>query len=55
MKSVMKEPKIRMSKDYSQFIASLNHNFVGSRTRRSSNVGHTTLREEEILTFKTQF
>lgn len=47
MKSVMEEPEIRVSKDYSQLIASLDHNFVSGRTGRGSNVGHTTLGGED--------
>ena len=47
MKSVMEEPEIRVSKDYSQLIASLDHNFVSGRTGRGSDVGHATLEGED--------
>ena len=45
VKSVVEEPKVRMSEDDSQFVAGLNHNFVSSRTGGSRNVRHTTLGE----------
>jgi hypothetical protein len=48
----VEEPKIRVSQDYSQFITSLNHNLVSSRTGRSCNVGHTTLREKNNIDFQ---
>ena len=50
----MEEPEIRVSEDYSQLIASLDHNFVSSGTGRGSDVGHATLRGRQRRTLKTQ-
>lgn len=55
LRSVVEESEVCMSQDDPQFLTRLDHNLVSSRSRRSDNVGHTTLwrkTPKPMLTFK---